>query len=247
MTTTVAKWTDERTAQLTGLVGGESPVSVDSVTKAAEALETTARSVAAKLRKLGYEVASMAKTTTSAFSADESTALSSFVQDNANQFTYAEIAAKFADGKFTAKQVQGKILSLELTSLVKATEKVEAARTYSEQEEAAFIQLVQSGKFVEEIADKLNKSVNSIRGKALSLLRSGQIEKIPAQKESHAKDKEDVFEGLDNIANMTVADIAAATGKTERGIRTTLTRRGINAADYAGADKKAKATEKAGE
>lgn len=245
--TTVAKWTDERTEQLTGFVGVESPVSADTVAKAAEALGTTTRSVAAKLRKIGYEVASLAKAHTSAFTAEEADALASFVNSHANQYTYAEIAANFNGGKFNAKQVQGKILSMELTGLVKPTEKVEVARTYTEQEEAAFVQLVEAGKFVEEIADSLGKSVNSIRGKALSLLRSGQIAKIPAQKTSHAKEREDAFEALGDLASMTVAQIAEATGKTERGIKTTLTRRGINCADYNGADKKAKAAEKAGE
>lgn len=245
--TTVAKWTDERTEQLKNYVGVESPVSADTVAKAAEALGTTTRSVAAKLRKIGFEVASLAKAHTSAFTADEADSLAAFVNNNANQYTYAEIAANFNGGKFNAKQVQGKILSMELTGLVKPTEKVEVARTYTEQEEAAFVQLVEAGKFVEEIADKLGKSVNSIRGKALSLLRSGQIAKIPAQKASHAKEREDAFEALGDLSVMTVADIAEATGKTERGIKTTLTRRGINCADYNGADKKAKAAEKAGE
>ena len=245
--TTVAKWTDERTEQLTSFVGVESPVSADTVAKAAEALGTTTRSVAAKLRKLGFEVASLAKAHTSAFTADEAEALADFVNSNANKYTYAEIAANFNGGKFNAKQVQGKILSMELTGLVKPTEKVEVARTYTEQEEAAFVQLVEAGKFVEEIADKLGKTVNSIRGKALSLLRSGQIDKIPAQKASHAKEREDAFEVLGDLSVMTVAEIAEATGKTERGIKTTLTRRGVSCADYDGAAKKAKAAEKAGE
>lgn len=245
--TTVAKWTDERTEQLKDFVGVESPVSAETVAKAAEALGTTTRSVAAKLRKIGFEVASLAKAHTSAFSADEAEALADFVNSNANKYTYAEIAANFNGGKFNAKQVQGKILSMELTGLVKPTEKVEVARTYSEQEEAAFVQLVEAGKFVEEIADKLGKTVNSIRGKALSLLRSGQIDKIPAQKASHAKEREDAFEALGDLSVMTVAEIAEATGKTERGIKTTLTRRGVSCADYDGAAKKAKAAEKAGE
>lgn len=245
--TTVAKWTDERTEELKGFVGNESPVSANTVAKAAEALGTTTRSIAAKLRKIGFEVASLAKAHTSAFTADEADALAAFVQDNANSYTYGEIAANFAAGKFNAKQVQGKILSMELTSLVKPTEKVEVARTYTEQEEAAFVKLVEGGKFVEEIAEKLGKSVNSIRGKALSLLRSGQIDKIPAQKTSHAKEREDAFEALGDLAVMTVAEIAEATGKTERGIKTTLTRRGVSCADYDGAAKKAKAAEKAGE
>jgi hypothetical protein len=40
---------------------------------------------------------------------------------------------------------------------------------------------------------------------------------------------------------MTVAEIAAAVEKTERGIRTLLTRRGIKVADYDGQAKRAKA------
>lgn len=43
------------------------------------------------------------------------------------------------------------------------------------------------------------------------------------------------------IETMTVAEISKETGKTERGIRTYLTRHGINAKDYEGASKKAKA------
>ena len=55
------KWTDERVATLAGIVGDEKPVSVDTVIEAAESLETTPRSVNAKLRKMGYEVESSAK------------------------------------------------------------------------------------------------------------------------------------------------------------------------------------------
>ena len=44
---------------------------------------------------------------------------------------------------------------------------------------------------------------------------------------------------------MTVAEIAVAVDKTERGLRTLLTRRGIDVADYKGQAKKAKAEAKA--
>lgn len=240
---TTLKWDDARTEQLKSIVGNEAPVSSGTVTGAAETLGTSVRSVAAKLRKLGYDVASMAKEHTSTFTEDEASALRDFVEGNSGAYTYAEIAAQFANGKFTTKQVQGKILSMELTGAVKPTEKVEAVRTYSEQEEAAFIQMVNDGKHVEDIASALNKSVNSVRGKALSLLRSGHINEIPKQKESHAKVKEDLFEGVD-VANMTVAELAESLSKTPRGIRTTLTRRGLKAKDYDGAAKKEKAASK---
>jgi len=47
---------------------------------------------------------------------------------------------------------------------------------------------------------------------------------------------------LTDIGSMGVEDIAEAIGKTARGVKTMLTRRGISAADYDGAAKKEKAT-----
>jgi hypothetical protein len=228
------------------IVGNASPVSVEAVERAAETLGFTTRSVASKLRQLDREVASLAKEKTSAFTADEGADLADFVQANAGNLTYKQIAENFAGGKFTAKQIQGKLLALELTGSVKPAEKVEIARTYSDAEEAKFIKMAETGSFIEDIASALNKTVASVRGKALSLTRKGQISKIPAQRESHAKESIDPVTALgDKISTMTVAEIAAAVDKTERGLRTLLTRRGIKVADYDGAAKKAKAEAKA--
>jgi hypothetical protein len=247
MTETVSKkWNDEAVAKLIALIGNESPVSVSTVESAAESLEFSIRSVAAKLRQLGHEVASMAKEKTSAFNENETAELAAFVEANSGTYTYKEIAEKFAGGKFNAKQIQGKVLSLELTSHVKPAEKVEVARTYTEAEEAKFIDLANKGAFIEDIAEALNKSIASVRGKALSLTRQDKLSEIPKQRDSHAKEVVDPVEALGNsISDMTVAEIAKAVDKTERGIKTLLTRRGIKVADYDGAAKKEKAAAKA--
>ena len=237
---TTQKWTDERTATLTSLVGSESPVTVATVQAAAASLGVTDRSIASKLRKMGFEVASMAKSSSPTFTEDEATALAAFVAANAGTMTYTQIAEAFQGGDFTAKQVQGKILSLELTGSVKPTEKVEAVRSYTPDEEAKFVAMCAAGAFVEDIAAALGKSVNSVRGKALSMLRTGEVTKIPAQKESHAKTEADPIEALGDVSGMTVAEIATASGKTERGIKTVLTRRGLVAKDYDGEAKRAK-------
>jgi hypothetical protein len=243
---TTKNWSDESVDLLMTIVGSESPVSVASVERAAEQLGKTTRSIASKLRQLDREVESLAKEKISAFTADEGADLAEFVHANAGNLTYKEIAENFADGKFSAKQIQGKLLALELTSSVKPAEKVEVARTYTEAEEMTFIRMADAGSFIEEIASKLNKTVASVRGKALSLTRKGQIAKIPAQKESHAKESVDQVTALGTaIHTMTVAEIAAKVDKTERGLRTLLTRRGIKVADYDGAAKKAKAEAKA--
>lgn len=246
MTEKAKKWNDDAVAGLLRIVGGESPVSAATVEQAAESLGFTTRSIAAKLRQMDHEVASLAKEKTTAFSEAETDQLADFVEDNPGRFTYKEIAEQFAGGKFTAKQIQGKLLALELTSAVKPAEKVEVARTYSDAEEAKFVQMAEAGAYIEDIAKALNKTVASVRGKALSLTRKGQIAKIPAQRESHARDQVDPIVALgDRIATMTVAEIAAQVDKTERGLKTLLTRRGINVADYKGFDKKQKAEAKA--
>ena len=245
MTEKSKKWSDALVAQLNGAIGTARPVSASTVEQAAEVLGVTVRSVASKLRKMDVEVASLAKAKVARFSEAEGNSLAEFVNANAGELTYKQIAEQFADGAFSAKEVQGKLLALELTSKVKPADKVEVARTYSETEEAKFVALANSGAFIEDIASALGKEIASVRGKALSLTRSGQIEKIPAQKVSHSNAGPDAIEALGSaIGAMTVADIAKALDKTERGIKTTLTRRGIKVADYDGAQKRAKAEAK---
>ena len=246
MTEKAKKWSDDTVAQLLSIAGSANPVSVERVEQAAEALGVTVRSVASKLRQLDREVASMAKEKVSAFTPEQGYALETFVSNNAGELTYKDIAEQFQGGTFTAKQIQGKLLALELTGSVKPAEKVEAARTYSDAEETTFIKMAQAGKFIEEIAVTLGKSIPSVRGKALSLTRKNQIDKIPAQKDSHAKNTVDPVVALGAaISGMTVAEIAVAVDKTERGLKTLLTRRGISVKDYDGAAKKAKAEAKA--
>jgi hypothetical protein len=238
------KWNDEAVAKLVAAVGTTSPVSAATVDKIATDMSLSTRSVASKLRQMEYEVDSMAKEKVATFTPEQGAALAAFVEDNAGELTYKEIAEKFP-GNFSPKQVQGKLLAMELTAMVKPTEKVEVARTYSEAEEATFVKMAKAGKFIEEISVTLGKTVASVRGKALSLTRSGLIDKIPAQKESHAKNVVDAVEALGAaVSGMTVAAIAAAVDKTERGVRTLLTRRGIKVADYDGASKKEKAAAK---
>ena len=243
--TTAKNWTDEAVATLLATVGNESPVSVASVEAAAATLGKTTRSIASKLRQLDRAVASMAKEKVSAFTPEQGADLASFVTSNAGRYTYKEIAETFGAGQFSAKQIQGKLLALELTGSVKAAEKIEAAKSYTEAEEATFISMANGGSFIEEIADALGKTVASVRGKALSLTRSELISEIPKQKTSHAKESVDPVAALgDSIATMTVAEIAKAVDKTERGLRTLLTRRGIDCADYKGKAKKEKAEAK---
>ena len=120
---------------------------------------------------------------------------------------------------------------------VKPAPKVETVKSYNEEEESQFVSMVNDGAFIEDIAEGLGRSVNSIRGKALSLLRAGEINAIPKQKETKGSSKADPLADLD-IDGMTVDAIADQIGKTVRGVKTMLTRRGLQCSDYNGAAKK---------
>jgi DNA-binding transcriptional ArsR family regulator len=235
----MSNWNDEREAQLTKAVGKERPVTQETVARVAEELEVSPRSVSAKLRKMEQEVEKVgnrAKT----FSPEEEDALRAFLEDNQDEYTYGDVAAGFAGGKFSAKQIQGKVLSMEMTDFVKATPKPESTKTYSDAEEATFIKLANAGKFLEEIADSLKRPLASVRGKALSLLRAEAIASIPKQKESHANKVVDPLDALGDISELTVAEIAKAIDKTERGVKVMITHRQLKCADYTAKTKKAK-------
>jgi DNA-binding NarL/FixJ family response regulator len=234
------KWDDERVATLKQVVGTTSPVTAELVEKAAATLETTTRSVASKLRNMDIEVESMAKDTSKKYSAAEEAELERFLDQNAGKYTYAEIAEKVLKGSRTAKQIQGKILSMEKTDAVKPTPKKEVELKYTEAEETKLLGLLAKGGFIEDIADAMGREVNSIRGKILSLSRSNPDITIPKQRNKKAA-AVDPIEALGDISGMSVAEIAEAIEKTERGVKTMLTHRGLNCSDYNGEKRKAKA------
>jgi hypothetical protein len=235
---TTQKWTEDRTAQLVNGVADETPVSRATVANLAEDLETSTRSISSKLRKLGYDV-ELATAAPKAFSDEVTAELRHFVTQNNREYTYAEIAEKFPGG-YTAKAIQGKILSMELTQHVKEAPKPESTKTYTASEEALVLKMIRAGNFVEEISEAVGKSVQSVRGKALSLQRAGEIDAMPKQRDLKGA-AADPLDTIGDIAGMTVAQIAETIGKTERGVKTMLTRRGLVASDYDGAAKREKA------
>ena len=237
MSNNIPKWDETREATLKSVVGTTSPVTVTLVTAAAAQLGTTERSVSSKLRKMGYEVESMAHARTKTYTEAEEAELKSFLEANPNKYTYEEIAAVVLGGSRTPKQIQGKILSMELFGLVKATPKVEAVKTYTDEEEAKLLKLLAKGGFIEDIAEAMGREVTSIRGKILSLSRTNPDITIPKQKSYKSKDAVDPIEALGDITDMTVEEIAETTGKSPRGIKTMLTRRGLTCKNYNGAKK----------
>lgn len=222
------KYTDDMLSRMKDVVAGG--VTEDKIQTLVDEFQFNRRSVAAKLRSLGYTVPT--KQEAPKFTAEETQQFSDFVTSRSGQLTSEEIAKQFASGKFTSRQVAGKALALELTSHIKKAEKKEKPRTYTETEENLITKLVGEGKFLEDIAGALGKSVNSVRGKLLSMeLKAPQKnKKAPATGGSYPE--------LETLApNMTVEELVAHYSKdgevkTERGIKTALSRRGVDAKNY---------------
>ena len=134
------EYTEEMVAEMHE--AADSGVTEDVIETLMEDFGFPRRSVTAKLRKLGYDVPKKPGAAP-VFSADETDALADFLQANSGVHTADEIAAEFADGKFTARQINGKALSLEMTSHVKPAEKKAPQRTFSEEEEGQIEAMVE--------------------------------------------------------------------------------------------------------
>jgi predicted transcriptional regulator len=231
-------WNEENTAKLQALAGSaDVQITREQVESIADDFGTSSRSIGNKLRNLGYDVQKAADKA-SAWAPEQEETLKATLEANSGKYTYAELETVLAMG-FSAKQIQGKVLSMELFGHVRKAEKKEVKNQYSADEDARFVELCAAGATIESLSVEFGRSPASVRGKALSLLRKELIAEMPKQETSTAKKVADALEGLD-VASMTVAEIAEASGKTERGIKSMLSHRGITAKDYDGAAKRAK-------
>lgn len=219
------EYTDEMVERMNSVAAAG--LTEDSINGLMEEFDFPRRSVTAKLRKLGFDVPKKPGAAP-VFSADETDALVAYLDANSGEQTAEEIAEHFTSAwgrEVTSRQINGKALSLERTGDIKPAEKKVTPRTYSEDEEDQITALVEAGKFLEEIAEAVNKPVNSIRGKLLSMgLKAPQRDKKAA--------KSDPYDGIEDMLDKNVEEIAEAFGKTVRGVKTVLTRRGLACADY---------------
>lgn len=217
------KYTEEMVARMSEVFAGG--VTEDKIQSLVEEFGYPRRSVTAKARKLKFDVPTKPKDAP-AFSEEETSALVSFLESNSGTYTAEEIAETFAEGKFTARQIGGKALSLEMTAHIRPAEKKVTPKTFTEEQEARIVELVNSGAFLEDIAADLGKEVASVRGKLLSMqLKAPQKVKKESKSESYPE--------LEALApTMTVEELAEHYGKSARGVKTAISRRKIQGKDW---------------
>ena len=226
-------WTDERVEALVAAFPEGTYVTQEAAGEFAEKEEISKRSVTSKLRKMGYDVQLASEIERTATFTDEMTSkLEEILDNHSGEFTFREIGEQLG---VDYRKVQGKVLSLERTDDVKPAPPKQAEKKYTEAEETKFVEMANAGAFMEDIAEALGRAMNSARGKALSLLRAGVISSIPKQRD--VKQVVDEFTALGDVSQLTVQEIADKLGKSARGVKTMLTRRGVSAKDYDGAAK----------
>lgn len=216
------EYTDEMVVRMNEICA--SGVTEDIIESLCGEFEFPRRSVTAKLRKLGYDVPKKPGAAP-VFTAEETNALAAYLESHSGTKTAEEIASDFADGAFTARQINGKALSLEMTQHIKPAEKKITPKTYTEAEEAKIASMVEKGAFLEDIADAVGKTPNSVRGKLLSM-------GLKAEQKNKKGAKADPYEGIEDMLDQSVEQIAENFGKTVRGVKTVLTRRGLSCSDY---------------
>lgn len=181
------------------------------------------RSVTAKLRKEGFDVPKKPGEAPR-FSPEETEALSTFLVENSGDYTAEEIARDHFSN-FTARQITGKALSLEMTGHIKPAERKQIPKTYTEEQEVVITKMVAENAYLEDIAEAVGKPVNSVRGKLLSM----QLKAVQKNKKDGSKD---AYEGIDKLLDKTVEQLATHFDKTERGVKTVLARRKLACSDY---------------
>ena len=193
-------------------------VDEDKIKSLMEEFDYPRRSVTAKLRKQGFDVPKKPGEAPK-FSPEDTEALKEFLEDNSGDYTAEEISADHFPS-FTARQITGKALSLEMTHHIKPAERKVTPK------EETIAKMVAKGAYLEDIAEALGKKVNSVRGKLLSM-------QLKAPQKTKKESTKDAYDGIEKVAaTMTVDELAEKFDKTPRGVKTVLARRKLECKDY---------------
>lgn len=155
---------------------GDNTIPYDVVVETADQLGKSERSVGAKLRAMGATVERKAKQGKS-WSDEEAQALADMIAEGKTDVEIAEALGK------TVRQVRGKALSMQLIKdLNIVSTATKTPKTFTDEETATLIAMVEAGDYIEDIAEALGKTVRQVRGKLLSLrLSAPQREKKTAK------------------------------------------------------------------
>ena len=224
---------EEKLAKLETLIteaAGEEVSYADAEALATE-LEFPTRSVSAKIRALGGTVTKK-NASKEKWPEVEADIVADMIE---NKATDVEIAEKL--GK-TVKQVRGKALSMGLMDKLIRVTAVKPTKQYTEEDEARILEMVESGDFLEEIAEAMGKTKNQVRGKLLSMkLTAPQRDKKSATAKIYT---DEVIAEITAMveADETAEDIATTLELNLTGLKSRLGKLGLRTSDMGGKSKK---------
>ena len=204
-------------------LNGKKEVEYAEVEGLAERFNLSSRSIAAKLRHQGITVGKKVKAKSSFTAEDTAT-----IETLASKGKFVEEIAD-AVGK-SVNQIKGKLLSMRIYGVKQRDIKPKTVykKSYTEAEEGLVASMANQGKFIEEIADRLGRTVPQIRGKLLSMNITGVKQKTKKGKPAPVY-TEEVLKRIEELANAkkSEAEIADELSLNPKGLHTRMIQLGF--------------------
>jgi len=210
----MSKYTDEMLEQIETAIDEAGSVTAEGISKLCEALDVTERSLTAKLRSMDYDVPT--KERKPSFTEAETAKFAEL----AGAGNTAEDIAEALDK--SVRQVRGKALAMQLT-LEPSPRKEAAPKKFSDEEEAIVAKMAEAGDFIEDIAEKVGKTVPQVRGKLLSMKMSAKQREKKASARQVLYTEEVIADIIKRVtAGETAEAIASAHGLNLRGVQSRI-------------------------
>jgi hypothetical protein len=111
--------------------------------------------------------------------------LLSFASKNYKVYTLEELEQSFKNGRFNSRQISGVLNLNNLGSFIK--KKIENKSNYTQEEVDLIIKMNNEGKFIEDIAEALQKNIRNISCKCASMIKNQLIKRCPQRKPQKPK------------------------------------------------------------
>lgn len=149
----------------------ESPIDFKLVIYKAQELNTSSTELCKALHYLGFTIQNYITSKNKAWNINDENELLDFIRENEGKLTFADLARMVCGGKYSARQVTGKVAALGLSSLVVST----TYKRFSDEETESLINLLHLGCEYPQIIQELGKSTHSIGRKISYLKKEGLI------------------------------------------------------------------------
>jgi len=225
----MAKYTEEQTAQIKGFIESfEGVIPYDKFLDFLGTFDVSEKSLASKIRFMGGKIEGKPQVVKEKMFSPEDEQVIREMCANPNDMPYLEdIAERLGKGE---KQVRGKLVSMRIKGVKKRNVKVPAPKAFSDEEEAVIKEMCadpDNMPFIEDIAEKLGRTKNQIRGKLASMRVKGVKSKETKEPKPKVYTDELKEELRELVKSHTIEQIAEMKNLNLFGLRSILGKMGL--------------------